>query len=91
MGPGLERISEACRYCSRPAHLRRTVKIAIVVGLILTAINQADVIARGHATTATWIRCGLNFVVPFVVSNLGLLGGRDGRSVKEAGHEQRGE
>jgi hypothetical protein len=23
-----------------------------------------------------WVKCGLNFLVPFVVSNLGLLSGR---------------
>jgi hypothetical protein len=47
-----------------------------VVGLVLTAINQLDVILRGDATAGTWIKCGLNLVVPFVVSNLGLLSGR---------------
>jgi len=30
----------------------------------------------GIATTATWVRRGLNFVVPFLVSNTGLLSGR---------------
>jgi hypothetical protein len=67
---------EALAYCARPEHLRRTVRIAIVVGLVLTTINQADVIASGDATAATWVKCGLNFVVPFIVSNLGLLSGR---------------
>jgi hypothetical protein len=57
-------------------HLRRTVRIALVVGVVLTAINQLDVIVGGDATTATWVKCGLNFLVPFVVSNLGLLSGR---------------
>ena len=33
-------------------------------------------IAGGDATTATWVRCALNFVVPFLVSNAGLLSGR---------------
>lgn len=66
----------ALAYCARPEHLRRTVRIAIVVGLLLTVINQLDVILRGDATAATWVKCGLNFVVPFVVSNLGLLSGR---------------
>jgi hypothetical protein len=47
-----------------------------VVGVLLTAINQLDVIASGSATAGTWIKSGLNFVVPFVVSNLGLLAGR---------------
>jgi len=57
-------------------HLRRTLRIAFVVGLVLTAINQLDVILRGDATTLTWVKTGLNFCVPFVVSNLGLLAGR---------------
>jgi hypothetical protein len=43
---------------------------------VLTAINQLDVILRGEATDATAIKTALNFVVPFVVSNLGLLSGR---------------
>ena len=34
------------------------------------------VIAGGDATWKTWVRCALNFVVPFVVSNVGLLSGR---------------
>lgn len=66
----------AWAYCARPNHIRRTLKIALVVGMILTLINQSGVIFAGHATTVTWVRCGLNFVVPFVVSNLGLLAGR---------------
>ena len=73
------RAREALHYCLQRRHLRRTVRIALVVGVVLTAINQLDVIARGDATTTTWIKCGLNFVVPFVVSNLGLLSGRAAR------------
>ena len=67
---------DACAYCFQPRHLSRTLRIALVVGVVLTAINQSGVIASGHATAATWVRCGLNFVVPFVVSNAGLLSGR---------------
>ena len=70
---------DALAYCLQPQHLRRTVPIALVVGVVLTAINQSGVIASGHATAATWVRCGLNFVVPFVVSNAGLLSGRGRR------------
>jgi hypothetical protein len=64
------------RYCRQPAHLRKTARIAAVVGLVLTAINQLDVILAGDATSLTWVKVALNFVVPFVVSNLGLLSGR---------------
>ena len=68
----------ALRICLRPDHLRRTLTIAVVVGTILTAINHADVIARGDATSATLAKAALNYVVPFVVSNLGLLVGTRG-------------
>jgi hypothetical protein len=66
----------AVAYCCRREHLGRTLRIALIVGIVLTSINQLDVILRGDATTATWLKCGMNFVVPFVVSNLGLLTGR---------------
>lgn len=69
-------VGEALGYCSRPAHLRRTLGIALVVGVVLTIVNQGDVILSGDATAMTWVKCGLNFVVPFLVSNLGLLSGR---------------
>ncbi len=69
-------VATAIAYCARPEHLRRTGRIALVVGVVLTLINQSGVLFGGHPTTITWVRCGLNFVVPFVVSNLGLLSGR---------------
>jgi hypothetical protein len=72
----LDAAREACLFCLQRRNLRRTLRIALVVGVVLTAINQGGVIAAGHATTATWVRCGLNFVVPFLVSNAGLLSGR---------------
>jgi hypothetical protein len=71
----------ALRICLQPQHLRRTLTIAAVVGTVLTAINQADVIVRGEATTTTVAKAVLNYLVPFIVSNLGLLvGARDERS-----------
>lgn len=59
-----------------PAHLRKTLRIALIVGIVLTTINQADVFLSGDATATTFIKTGLNFCVPFVVSNLGLLAGK---------------
>jgi hypothetical protein len=66
----------ALRICFRREHLRRTIKIALVVGTILTLINQLDIILKGNADTLTWVKCGLNYCVPFIVSNLGLLAGK---------------
>lgn len=67
---------DALVICLRREHLRRTVRIALVVGTILTVINQADVILGGEATALTWVKMGLNYCVPFIVSNLGLLAGK---------------
>jgi hypothetical protein len=69
-------VRDALRIVLEPQNLRRTLTIALVVGTILTAINQADVILRGDATWATAAKAALNYVVPFIVSNLGLLAGR---------------
>jgi hypothetical protein len=77
-------VREALRIVMRPEHLRRTVRIALVVGTILTLINQADVIAGGDATTVTWLKAGANYVVPFIVSNLGLLAGKRAEREREA-------
>ena len=72
MVTAFDELQQAIAYCAQPAHLRRTLRIALVVGLLLTLINQGAVIAGGDASAATWARCALNFVTPFVVSNLGV-------------------
>lgn len=64
-----------CTVCCRPANLCRTVGIALVVGTILSAINQLDVLVSGEGTTATAVKIPLNYLVPFIVSNLGVITG----------------
>jgi hypothetical protein len=54
-------------------HLRSTAAIALVVGTVLFCINQLDVVLRGHATTVVWIKSGVTYLVPFCVSNAGVL------------------
>ncbi len=76
MTPRRPTIAENLAYLAHPAHLRRTACIALVVGIVLSTINQLTVITAGHANPTTWVRCGLNFVVPFIVSSLGVLTGR---------------
>ncbi len=65
----------ALRTCRQPSNLCRTLTIAAVVGCILSIINQGDVVVHGDATGATVVKICLNFVVPFIVSNLGVLAG----------------
>ena len=69
------RIAVLTAPCRKRANLRRTVRIALIVGTILTLINQADVLLRGDATPLTAVKIPLNYVVPFIVSNLGVISG----------------
>ena len=54
-------------------HLRQTIRIALIVGTVLFVINQLDVVIRGAATPVVWLKIALTYVVPFCVSNLGIL------------------
>jgi hypothetical protein len=54
-------------------HLRKTATIALIVGTVLFGINQLDVVWRGDATAAVWIKTAITFLVPFCVSNAGVL------------------
>lgn len=46
---------------------------ALVVGTILSGVNQGDLIATGAATLETWLRVAFNYAVPFVVASIGFL------------------
>ena len=65
---------EALRVACLPTTLRRTLVIAVIVGTLLSIVNQADVIIHGDATAVTWIRVSVNYLVPFCVSTAGFLG-----------------
>ena len=54
-------------------HLHKTIRIALVVGTVLFAINQLDVVLRGAATPLVWFKVAVTYLVPFCVSNLGIL------------------
>jgi hypothetical protein len=63
-------------YCAQPARLRWTATTAVIVGTVLTLVNQGDVIATGAATWVTAVKIGANYLIPFIVGNIGLLAGR---------------
>ncbi len=65
--------AEAARLCFARRTLRKTLKIAAIVGTLLSLINQGSVIFGGDATVATSIRVGMNYLVPFCVSSIGFL------------------
>jgi hypothetical protein len=71
--PSWSTAGEAVRLWFAPSTLRKTIRIALVVGTILSLINQLSVILDGRANYATWIRVGANYLVPFCVSSTGFL------------------
>jgi hypothetical protein len=54
--------------------LRRSGVIALVVGTLLTAINQGDVLLAGPWPPALVWKLPLTYAVPFLVATLGALG-----------------
>jgi hypothetical protein len=59
--------------CIYPPHLRKTITLALIVGTILFGINQLDVVVGGRATALVWFKSALTYLVPFCVSNYGIL------------------
>lgn len=68
--------SEAFKLFFQGVTLSTCIPVALVVGVILSTINQSDVILGGSAGTLTWVKVGMNFVVPFCVSSYGFLNAR---------------
>jgi anti-sigma factor RsiW len=60
-------------YCLRRPQLRVTLPLALVVGVALSLINQGDMIFSGRVDVGMCAVCALNFVIPFIALNVGLL------------------
>jgi S-formylglutathione hydrolase FrmB len=80
MSPTWSSLGEAVRVVLLRRNLSRTVLTALIVGTVLFAINQLDVVLRGRATPVVWFKTGLTYVVPFLVSNVGILIGTHRRA-----------
>jgi hypothetical protein len=53
------------------ASVGRCVRVALIVGTLLSLINQGAVVFGGHATDVTWLRVASNYAMPFLVSSIG--------------------
>ena len=78
--PSWQTVPQALRLFVHGVTVRVAWRVAIVVGTVLSAVNQGNVIVDGHATTATWIRVAVNYAVPFCVASIGFLGACRDRS-----------
>lgn len=71
--PSWTKWHEAFQVIAYPPYLKKTTRIALIFGSLLFVINHLDEVILGHATLAVWIKGALTFLVPFCVSNLGVL------------------
>ncbi len=62
----------ACALWHRPM-LRRSIIAALVVGTILTLLNQGDVLLSGSWSNALYWKIPLTYCVPFMVATYGAL------------------
>ena len=53
--------------------LRRAIRVALLVGTVLFAINQSDVVLRGDVTPLVMAKIALTYLVPFSVSTYSAL------------------
>ncbi len=60
----------ALPYVLRGRVLKRNILIALVVGCLLSLINQSDILISNPFTVLLGTKLLLNFLVPFVVSSL---------------------
>lgn len=67
------RLRELVAIALRPVHLRRTVLVALIVGTWLTAFNHGDELLRGGLDARLAAKIALDYLTPFIVSNVGLL------------------
>ena len=64
---------EACVLIARGYTARTSIRVALVVGSLLSAVNQGNVIMSGHVGVTAGLRIATNYVVPFFVSSVGYL------------------
>jgi len=54
--------------------VRRALRYAVIVGIVLISINHLDAIIRGEVTRGRLFKMGLTVIVPYVVSTLSSVG-----------------
>ncbi len=64
-----------CIFCAvrHSALLKRSLTVAVVVGTILTVLNQGDVMFAGNWKSALYWKIPLTYCVPFCVGTYGAL------------------
>jgi hypothetical protein len=82
---GWRTLGDAVRVAVHPPHLKRALSTALIVGVILFALNQLDVVLSDGWSARVVAKTALNFVVPFCVAMVGILS-----ATKNPGSRDRG-
>jgi hypothetical protein len=67
-------MKEWFRIAASASVRRRALRVALIVGSILLAINHGDALLRGDITKLRLFRMALTMIVPYVVSTLSSVG-----------------
>jgi hypothetical protein len=71
--PSWTTLPQAFGLFCRGATFRTAAPVAIIVGTVLSLVNQLQVVVDGDATWATWVRIVVNYAVPYAVASVGFL------------------
>jgi hypothetical protein len=67
-------MKESLRLALQPSVVKRALKYAIIVGMVLISINHGDAILDGNVSGGRVFKMALTVLVPYVVSTLSSVG-----------------
>jgi anti-sigma factor RsiW len=68
-----QRIAIGLRWCFQRRQLRLTLPISVVAGAVLSLVNMGGMLMHGRIDLGVCVSCAMDFLVPFLALNLGLL------------------
>jgi hypothetical protein len=66
-------IPAALRWCLQAPRLPLTLPIALAAGVVLSLVNMGGMLKHGRIDLGVCVSCAIDFLMPFVVLNLGLV------------------
>jgi hypothetical protein len=65
--------TEAASVITFGPNLRKTLSIALLIGTVFFSMNQLAAVMAGQVTLVVGLKAALAYIVPFCVSNYGIL------------------
>jgi hypothetical protein len=81
-------MKEILRLALQRSVVRRALKYAFVVGLVLITINHGDAILKGQVGADRIFKMALTVMVPYIVSTLSSVGALRDRNTQSAAQAQ---